>query len=55
MCQAPTLLLPDPSNPFSIETDASDYAIGAILYQGGHPISFESKKLDAAQSHPISF
>ena len=50
VCQAPTLLLPDPSKPFSIETDASDYAIGAVLYQGGHPIAFESKKLDAAQS-----
>ena len=48
--QAPTLLLPDPSKPFSIETNANDYVIGAVLYQGGHPIAFESKKLDAAQS-----
>ena len=50
VCQAPTLLLPDPSKTFSIKTDGSDYAIGVILYQGGHPIAFESKKLDVAQS-----
>ena len=50
VCQAPTLLLPDPSKPFSIKIDASDYAIGVVLYQGGHPIAFESKKLDVAQS-----
>ena len=50
VCQAPTLLLPDPSKPFSIETNASDYAIGVVLYQGSHPIAFESKKLDVAQS-----
>ena len=27
-----------------------DYAIGVILYQGSHPIAFESKNLDVAQS-----
>ena len=46
VCQAPTLVLPDPSKPFDVETDASDYAIGVVLYQGGHPIGFESKKLN---------
>ena len=50
MCQAPTLLLSDPSKPFSIETNVSDYVICVVLYQGGHPIAFENKKLDVAQS-----
>ena len=50
VCQAPTFLLPDPSKLFSIETYASDYAVRVGLYQGGHRIAFESKKLDAAQS-----
>ena len=49
MCKAPSLLLPNPLKPFQVETDASDYAIGAVLYQDGKPIAFESKKLDSAQ------
>ena len=47
--KAPSLLLHDPSKPFEVETDASDYAIGVVLYQDGKPIAFESKKLDSAQ------
>ncbi|MBW0470602.1 hypothetical protein O181_010317 [Austropuccinia psidii MF-1] len=38
----------NPSLPTIIETDASDYALGAVLSQvsdeGQHPISFESRK-----------
>ena len=49
VCNAPSLLLPDPTKPFEVETDASDYAIGVVLYQDGKPISFESKKLDFVQ------
>ena len=46
---APTLAIPDPNQTFEVETDASDYAIGAALFQIGRPIAFESKKLDSAQ------
>ena len=49
VCKAPSLLLPDPSKPFVVETNASDYVVCAILYQDGKPIAFESKKLDSAQ------
>ncbi|MBW0572454.1 hypothetical protein O181_112169 [Austropuccinia psidii MF-1] len=46
---SPTLSHFDPSLPAIVETDASDYALGAILSQisdsGKHPISFDSHKL----------
>lgn len=45
LVQAPVLSLPDFSNSFSLETDASLYSIGAVLLQDNHPISYFSKKL----------
>jgi hypothetical protein len=45
LCSAPVLRLPDLSQPFEIESDASQYAIGAVLKQGGHPIAYHSETL----------
>ena len=45
LCSAPVLTLPDLQQPFEIETDASDYAIGAILTQQGHPVAYHSETL----------
>ncbi|MBW0555260.1 hypothetical protein O181_094975 [Austropuccinia psidii MF-1] len=43
----------DPSLPTIVETDASDYALGAVLsqvtYSGKHPIAFDSHKLLPAE------
>jgi hypothetical protein len=47
LTQAPVLALPNPSKAFTLKvvTDASDYALGAVLLQDGKPVAFESRKL----------
>ena len=54
MTTAPILVPPNPDVPDVIETDSSDYAVGAVLFQHGddgqmHPLAFESKKLLATE------
>ncbi|MBW0502836.1 hypothetical protein O181_042551 [Austropuccinia psidii MF-1] len=50
---APILSRFNPSPPTIVETDASDYALGAVLSQvndsGNHPIAFYSRKLLPAE------
>jgi hypothetical protein len=50
---APVLAMPNIDLPFTVTTDASNYAIGAVLSQdtgdGEHPIAFMSKTLSNAE------
>jgi hypothetical protein len=39
------LTLPNLQQPIEIETDASNYAIAAVLTQQGHPVAYHSKIL----------
>lgn len=53
ICSEPMLQYPDFSKPFLVTTDASDYALGAVLSQGvigrDLPISYASRTLQNAE------
>ncbi|XP_026428528.1 uncharacterized protein LOC113324426 [Papaver somniferum] len=45
MSSTPVLALPDFSKPFTVESDATEHCLGAVLSQEGKPISFFSSPL----------
>ncbi|KAL0311437.1 UNVERIFIED_CONTAM: Retrovirus-related Pol polyprotein from transposon [Sesamum angustifolium] len=45
MVTDPVLALQDMSKPFTVETDASDFALGGVLMLDSHLVAFESRKL----------
>uniref|UniRef100_A0A8C6MBY8 Gypsy retrotransposon integrase-like protein 1 n=1 Tax=Nothobranchius furzeri TaxID=105023 RepID=A0A8C6MBY8_NOTFU len=55
--QAPILTRPDPSRPFTLEVDASDTGVGAVLSQVSstdqrlHPCAFYSRRLSPAEQN----
>ena len=59
MVASPVLALPDPLKPFIVKTNASNFAVGAILLQVGddnlkHPVAFFSRKmLPTETNYPI--
>ena len=47
------LTLPDLQQPFEMETNASNYAIGAVLTQQGNPVAYHSETLsNIVQKYP---
>ena len=46
LTSAPVLAHPSPDKVFHVNTDASQYAVGAALEQDGHPIAFLSHRLN---------
>jgi hypothetical protein len=45
---APVLAMPNLQRPFELETDASGYALGAVLMQGGRPVCYHSELFHGA-------
>jgi hypothetical protein len=45
LCSSPVLSLLDLQYPFEIETDASNYVVGIMLTQHGHPVAYHSETL----------
>jgi hypothetical protein len=45
LCSSPILSLPNLQHPFEIKTDASEYAVGVVLTQCGHPMAYHSEIL----------
>ena len=53
LCYAQVITLPDLQQPFEIEMDASNYAIGEVLTQQGHPVAYHSETLsEIVQKYP---
>lgn len=49
LCEKVELYQPNFNKPFELTTDASNFAIGAVLSQGKHPITFISRTLSETE------
>jgi hypothetical protein len=49
LIEAPLLRTPNESLSYEVATDASDLGFGRVLLQEGHPVAFESRKLNDAE------
>ena len=52
---APLLVSPDSKAPFTVTTDASDMALGAVLAQNDKPVAFLSKTFSGAERNWIIY
>ena len=49
ICEEPVPSLPDHTKPYEVHTDTFVFAIGGVLMQEGHPIAYESRKLNETE------
>jgi hypothetical protein len=49
LIEAPLLRTPDERLPYEVVIDAPDLGLGGVLLQEGHPVAFESRKLNSAE------
>src|SRR3954453_7068577 len=48
---APIFIPADPTKPFEVTTNVSDFAVGAVLSQDGKPVAFESCQMSPAEKN----
>jgi hypothetical protein len=53
LCSSPVLALPNLDRPFTIETDAFESGVGAVIMQDRHPLAFLSKALGPQDTRPF--
>src|SRR3954470_4355801 len=51
MSNAPILIPVNPTKPFEVTTDVSNFAVGAVLSQDGKPVAFESRQMSPAEKN----
>src|SRR3954462_8498349 len=51
MSNALILVPADPTKPFEVTTDASDFAVGTVLSQDRKPVAFESRQMSPAEKN----
>ena len=51
LCKPPVLKIAEPELPYTVTTDASTIALGAVLSQEHHPIAYHSRKLNGAEKN----
>jgi hypothetical protein len=51
LTEAPLLKTPDEYKTYRVVTDASDIGLGGVLLQQGHPIAYESHKLNSDEQN----
>jgi hypothetical protein len=49
LIEPPLLCTPYESLPYEVVTDAFDLGLGGVLLQEGHPVAFESRKLNSTE------
>jgi hypothetical protein len=49
LTEAPLLRTPNEKLSYEVVTDAYDLGLGAVLLQEGHPVAFESRRLNSAE------
>ena len=55
LTSSPVLALPNFTQPFTLETDASGIGIAVVLLQQAHPVAYYSKKLFARQQKQSAY
>jgi hypothetical protein len=55
LTRGPTLQLPDFSNPFIVNCDASGSGFGAVLHQDGGPIAFYSRPVAPQHAKLVAY